>query len=240
VRGAARVRCTFSNQLSPAASPNPAAGASFLRMGAKGMSELRFCESPDCTNEVKRRDRLYCSPRCRSVGCSENYVRLPSNDWSDADINMLRGLWDDGHSTAEIGRRMGRSKNGIVGKAHRLDLPPRPSPIYRNPNAAPRVRVERRRLPGSTSLLKLASLFAAPATAMGRQPPAAPKPVEKPPQRAPEPVVAPSPYKTCQWITSDSRPWIFCTGDVDPAHGVYCEKHAKMSRSHVRMLDDAA
>lgn len=233
MRGAARVRCTafFSNQLSPAASPNPAAGAFFLRMGAKGMSELRFCESPDCTNEVKRRDRLYCSPRCRAVGCSENYVRPPSNGWSDADINMLRGLWDEGHSTAEIGRRMGRPKNGICGKAGRLNLPPRPSPIHRNSTAAPRVRVERRRLPGSPSLPELASQFAASV----RQ-----KPVEKPPQRAPETVVASSPFKTCQWITSDGRPWIFCADDVVPAHGIYCEKHAKMSRSHVRTPGDAA
>ncbi len=27
-------------------------------------------------------------------------------------------LWDEGHSTAEIGRRMGVTKNAIVGKAH--------------------------------------------------------------------------------------------------------------------------
>jgi GcrA cell cycle regulator len=227
----------FSNQLSPAASPNPAAGASFLRMGAKGMSELRVCESPDCTNEVKRRDRLYCSPRCRSVGCSKNYVRPPSNDWSDADTNMLRELWDEGHSTAEIGRRMGRPKNGICGKTRRLNLPPRPSPIHRNSTAAPRVRVERRRLPGTTSLPKLSSLVAAP---VRQEPPAAPKPVEKPPQRAPETVVAPSPFKTCQWITSDGRPWIFCADGVDPANGIYCEKHAKMSRSHARTPGDAA
>ena len=31
----------------------------------------------------------------------------------------------------EIGRRMGISKNAVVGKAHRLNLPARPSPIRR-------------------------------------------------------------------------------------------------------------
>jgi len=29
----------------------------------------------------------------------------------------------------EIGRHLGVSKNAVVGKAHRLDLPGRPSPI---------------------------------------------------------------------------------------------------------------
>ena len=59
-------------------------------------------------------------------------------DWSDAAIeNQLRTLWGEGHSTAEIGRRMGVTKNSVLGKAHRLDLPERPSPIKkRDPDAA--------------------------------------------------------------------------------------------------------
>jgi GcrA cell cycle regulator len=53
--------------------------------------------------------------------------------WDDDAIAKLRALWKEGHSTAEIGRRMGASKNMIVGKAHRLDLDARPSPIRRGP-----------------------------------------------------------------------------------------------------------
>jgi GcrA cell cycle regulator len=52
-------------------------------------------------------------------------------DWTSEAIDRLRGLWAEGHSTAEIGRRMGISKNAVVGKAHRLNLPARPSPIRR-------------------------------------------------------------------------------------------------------------
>jgi GcrA cell cycle regulator len=73
-------------------------------------------------------------------------------------IRQLRSLWDEGHSTAAIGRRLGVSKNAVVGKAHRLDLPDRPSPIRRGsppkPRPAPRPR---------PSLPPLASLNAAPA-----------------------------------------------------------------------------
>lgn len=53
-------------------------------------------------------------------------------DWNDEAIARLRALWDEGHSTAEIGRRMSVSKNAVVGKAHRLNLPARPSPIRRD------------------------------------------------------------------------------------------------------------
>jgi GcrA cell cycle regulator len=53
-------------------------------------------------------------------------------EWSEETIVRLRGLWTEGHSTAEIGRRLGVSKNAVVGKAHRLDLPARPSPIRRD------------------------------------------------------------------------------------------------------------
>lgn len=49
--------------------------------------------------------------------------------WTAEVINELRVLWSLGHSTAEIARRMGTTKNAIVGKAHRLDLLTRASPI---------------------------------------------------------------------------------------------------------------
>lgn len=53
-------------------------------------------------------------------------------DWTPEITAALRTLWAEGHSTAEIGRRLGVSKNAVVGKAHRLDLPGRPSPIRRD------------------------------------------------------------------------------------------------------------
>jgi GcrA cell cycle regulator len=49
--------------------------------------------------------------------------------WTDDLIVELGKLWTEGHSTAEIGRRLGVSKNSVVGKAHRLSLAPRPSPV---------------------------------------------------------------------------------------------------------------
>lgn len=55
---------------------------------------------------------------------------MARGEWTDDDIALIRKLWADGVSTAEMGRRIGaRGKNAIIGKIHRLGLPPRPSPI---------------------------------------------------------------------------------------------------------------
>lgn len=50
-------------------------------------------------------------------------------EWTDEIISRLQTLWQEGLSTAEIGRQLNITKNAVVGKAHRLGLPPRPSPI---------------------------------------------------------------------------------------------------------------
>jgi len=49
--------------------------------------------------------------------------------WTDERIDELSRLWQAGHSASDIGKRLGVSKNAVVGKAHRLKLPSRPSPI---------------------------------------------------------------------------------------------------------------
>jgi GcrA cell cycle regulator len=72
-------------------------------------------------------------------------------DWNADAIERLKSLWTEGLSTAEIGRRLNISKNAVVGKAHRLALVARPSPIRRDPDAAPRSRQPaQHRLHGST------------------------------------------------------------------------------------------
>jgi GcrA cell cycle regulator len=68
-------------------------------------------------------------------------------DWDDDATRKLRTLWTQGHSANEIGRRLGRSKNSVVGRAHRLELENRPSPIRGGvtrgiaPPSIPRVKI---------------------------------------------------------------------------------------------------
>src|ERR1700712_1999949 len=105
-------------------------------------------------------------------------------DWTDEVIERLRALWTEGHSTAEIGRRMGVSKNAVVGKAHRLSLTARPSPIRRTEGGEALRRASIRRSVGPTL----------PPFEAERQPPAviAPAPrVVAPVQAAPVPPAPP-------------------------------------------------
>lgn len=52
--------------------------------------------------------------------------------WTDEKIEELKRLWAEGLTTGEIGKRLDFSKNAVVGKAHRLGLESRPSPIKRS------------------------------------------------------------------------------------------------------------
>lgn len=61
--------------------------------------------------------------------------------WTPELVERLRELWAEGHSTAEIGRMIGLSKNAVVGKAHRMKLPPRQSSPRKAKPVIRRVRV---------------------------------------------------------------------------------------------------
>jgi len=51
--------------------------------------------------------------------------------WDEANVARLKELWDQGLPTAQIGKLLGFTKNAVVGKAHRIGLERRPSPIRR-------------------------------------------------------------------------------------------------------------
>jgi GcrA cell cycle regulator len=164
-------------------------------------------------------------------------------EWSDDMIARLRGLWEEGHSTAEIGRRMGVSKNAIIGKAHRLSLPGRPSPI--RPDRAPgtgtrRRRSAPRRISGPT-LPALAALQTPLPTPL-----VAPAPEER---RPPSPRVAFAAFARvggrqlpCCWpIGEPGTPSFRFCDDVALPGKPYCEAHAQLAYVRVRdRREDAA
>ena len=57
--------------------------------------------------------------------------------WTPERIETLCAMWNRGESALHIGKRLGVSKNAVVGKAHRLGLPGRPSPILREKKSQP-------------------------------------------------------------------------------------------------------
>lgn len=80
--------------------------------------------------------------------------------WKQETVEQLRRDWADGLSVVQIGKRTGLGKNAVVGKAHRLGLLPRPSPIHRGQAPAePPITPRAHPLPpGATTLPPLASL----------------------------------------------------------------------------------
>ncbi len=60
--------------------------------------------------------------------------------WPPERVTRLTDLWTKGASAGLIGKKLGVSKNAVVGKAHRLQLPGRPSPILHQGTAEERRR----------------------------------------------------------------------------------------------------
>lgn len=52
--------------------------------------------------------------------------------WDEHKLNKLKQLWDEGLPITKIGIEIGVSRNAIAGKAHRLGLPKRNSPISKS------------------------------------------------------------------------------------------------------------
>jgi GcrA cell cycle regulator len=157
-------------------------------------------------------------------------------DWTDDVIARLRAFWAEGLSTAEIGRRMGISKNAVVGKAHRLALDARPSPIRRAaPGDAPRRPVVRR-VTGPTL----------PTMAVPAASPVELRPV--PPVVPPSPPVLRAVGRTggrliaCCWPIGEpgTKSFRFCDDESLPGKP-YCGAHAALAYVKVRdRREDAA
>jgi len=61
--------------------------------------------------------------------------------WTDEQILTLQELWAQGLSASQIAARLGTvTRNAVIGKAHRLGLASRPSPIRSENPAAKRAK----------------------------------------------------------------------------------------------------
>jgi len=123
--------------------------------------------------------------------------------WTDDRVAELARLWESGYSASAIGRLLGVSKNAVVGKAHRMRLAARPSPIRRE-----RRTPVRRRVP----------LLSAPAEVH----PVVPEPTPKPRVVVRKGTKGPS----CLWPIGDPREDSFHFCNLPATDGKpYCEDH---------------
>jgi GcrA cell cycle regulator len=154
-------------------------------------------------------------------------------DWNDVAIRKLRDLWAEGHSTAEIGRRMGVSKNAAVGKAHRLDLPARSSPIRKGGHQAVTALKRTPRLKRVQTLPSLAAAFVpGPVTTPNTVSPAETAHDDTAPVPARRPTICRDGPQCCWPIGEPGQTGFgFCDAPLT-TRTPYCEAHAR--KAYVR------
>ena len=59
----------------------------------------------------------------------ERYLMKEESGWTEERLETLKILWNEGLSISQIGQKLGVTRNAVAGKAHRIGLPKRQSPI---------------------------------------------------------------------------------------------------------------
>lgn len=142
--------------------------------------------------------------------------------WTDERVMLLKKLWGEGKTAAEIAKALGGvTRNAVIGKAHRLKLSNRISPIQQNERReeralevkkAPKVKAVIAPKPANTAFkgLKLIELR----------------------------------ERMCRWPSGDPKDEDFAFCGCQSVPGLpYCEDHAKIayqvpSRSRVLKAED--
>ena len=152
--------------------------------------------------------------------------------WTPQMIAALREMWLAGDKTAAIARKLGVSKNAIVGKANRLDLVPRPSPIKRDgqPPAPRSPRLTVQPLPALRPLVQPTCLPVVASLPSNAPTASAPVivPIAYPPPAAAQLPPSPARMTACCWPLGEPRTkdFRFCDDPAVP-NKPYCPVHCR-------------
>jgi hypothetical protein len=141
--------------------------------------------------------------------------------WTDQKIELTRQMWGEGYSTSQIASHVGKSRNAVIGKIHRMGLQKmtRTEAIAANSHRE-RARAARERV--------------RTAAKDRPKPPPAVKPAlskaVKPAKPGGIPLEALT-GTTCRWPITDNTPHMFCGRK---AEGRYCVEHTELGKSKGR------
>ena len=172
-------------------------------------------------------------------------------EWTEQRIEILRKLWGQGQTASQIAAILGGiTRNAVIGKAHRLGLTGRPSPIKREAGASPQPRrraaAPARRLSGLPGQQVHGQPLAQPHGTSAHQPSHQPVHQSAPAQRAEAPMGARAPApakpassgrtashvgtKTCSWPMGDPKqPGFHFCGEPAEAGKPYCAHHCHVA-----------
>ncbi len=153
-------------------------------------------------------------------------------EWNEQRIEILRKLWGQGQTASQIAAILGGiTRNAVIGKAHRLGLTGRPSPIKREGEAGSEPR-RKAALPTRRALPSAASFPAAPRGETMPRPEMRAAPVSAPtrPASPPPPRSLHSGTKTCSWPVGDPKhaDFHFCGAPSEPGRS-YCAEHCAVA-----------
>lgn len=178
-------------------------------------------------------------------------------EWTEQRIDMLRKLWGQGQTASQIAVLLGGvTRNAVIGKAHRLGLTGRPSPIKREGTeaAAPRRKpaaAQRRQQPSLAPMPqpRHAVAGASQPASVNAQPAAnfagvtqvrpqsselaaatvEPRTAEIAAPKAPRAAAQPG-SKSCSWPVGDPKqPGFHFCGDTAEAGRPYCAHHCTIA-----------
>ena len=145
--------------------------------------------------------------------------------WTEERVSLLKKLWGEGHTAAEIAKQLGGvTRNAVIGKAHRLKLSNRVSPIQQNKKPANK-NIERKATKKSSSVTSVSSHNIGSVTS-------APKNVQVTYSNTSGELYSLMDLKPrmCRWPCGDPKhdDFGFC-GDASMPGLPYCEEHAKLA-----------
>lgn len=143
-------------------------------------------------------------------------------DWTNERVEELRRLWGQGQTASRIAELLGGiTRNAVIGKAHRLGLRGRPSPIRRDENA-PLIRAPRQTHSHPLAPEPRVEPAPMPAAEVPVAPPSsAPAPQAKAPQAG---------GRSCSWPVGDPKqPGFHFCGQEAVVGRPYCAAHCSLA-----------